>query len=310
VPIQASALLLIAPLLAAAAVALRRYLGGSEDSTAMERAPSNPAGSQRPARAAEGAATLAVAPEHAFVLFLAFTALLLLFGTEWVFIRDLFNNRMNTVFKLYYQAWTLLAVVAAYAVYYLLGRLPRLGSPRIGAFAWGALCVVSVAAALVYVPASISSRVNEGSLAPTLDGTTYLAVRDPGDYAAIQWLRESVVGTPTIVEASGGSYTEAGRVSANTGLPTLLGWEFHEQQWRGTFEEASRRAAIVQQIYQSQDRVAVSRLLDEYNVVYVYVGPLENETYGAQDPSALTKFSDFMVVVYNEGGVVIYRTKG
>ena len=36
------------------------------------------------------------------------TALLLVLGCEFFYVGDVFNSRMNTVFKLYYQAWLLL----------------------------------------------------------------------------------------------------------------------------------------------------------------------------------------------------------
>ena len=249
-----------------------------------------------------GTVAASVAPEHVFVLFLAFTGLLLILGTELVFIRDFFGSRMNTVFKLYYQAWTLLAVVAAYGVYYLLGRMTR--SYRA---VWLALAAVALVAGCLYAPASVLSRTS-GDEMPTLDGTAYLASASPADYAAIDWLQTNVVGTPTIVEASGGSYSQFGRISANTGLPTLLGWDFHEQQWRGTFPEEAERQAAIQEIYESQDRTAVAALLERYRVAYVYVGPLEREKHGA-DPTSLTKFADFMDLVYDEDGVTIYRTK-
>ena len=34
----------------------------------------------------------------------------LMFVVEFVFIRDSFGSRMNTVFKFYYQAWILIAL--------------------------------------------------------------------------------------------------------------------------------------------------------------------------------------------------------
>ena len=50
-----------------------------------------------------------------FTLALFFTALLLTYGVEFVFLRDTFGTRMNTVFKFYYQAWIMMAIGTAYA---------------------------------------------------------------------------------------------------------------------------------------------------------------------------------------------------
>jgi len=54
-----------------------------------------------------------------FALTLTVVALLLVLGCEFFFVGDVFTSRMNTVFKLYYQAWLLLAVAAGYSLYYL-----------------------------------------------------------------------------------------------------------------------------------------------------------------------------------------------
>jgi uncharacterized membrane protein len=46
--------------------------------------------------------------------------------------------------------------------------------------------------------------------------------------------------------------------------------------------------------------------MGEYDIVYVYVGPLERSEY---DPRALQKFEQFMDVVYENSGVTIYRVR-
>ena len=56
---------------------------------------------------------------------LAVLGLGLIIGSEFLFIRDFFNNRGNTVFKLYYQAWILLAAASAFAVYYWLSTIQQ-----------------------------------------------------------------------------------------------------------------------------------------------------------------------------------------
>ncbi len=45
--------------------------------------------------------------------------MLLILGTELFFVQDLFGSRLNTVFKLYYQAWLLLGCAGAYGAYWL-----------------------------------------------------------------------------------------------------------------------------------------------------------------------------------------------
>ena len=98
-----------------------------------------------------------------------------------------------------------------------------------------------------------------------------------------------------------------GRVSALTGLPTLLGWAGHEGQWRGSYEIQSARAPEIETIYNTPDPELAKTLLDKYDVTYVYVGPLERSTY---EQRGLRKFGQFMDVVYENEGVTIYRMSG
>jgi len=140
---------------------------------------------------------------------------------------------------------------------------------------------------------------------PTLDGIAHLEVGQSDDLAAIRWLRANVEGAPVILEATGGSYTYYGRISAYTGLPTLLGWGGHELQWRGNYDEAGRREPVIETLYTSPAVESSRALLDEYDIEYVYVGELEKSTYNVSWP-VLDKFESLMEVVYEGGEVTIY----
>ena len=67
----------------------------------------------------------------------------------------------------------------------------------------------------------------------------------PEDVSAIRWLNENVEGTPVVLEANGDSYSDYERVSAMTGLPTVLGWYVHEWLWRGNTDDLNQRAADI-----------------------------------------------------------------
>ena len=107
-----------------------------------------------------------------------------------------------------------------------------------------------------------------------------------------------------IVEAVGGSFTTFARISSRTGLPAVLGWSGHEYQWRGSGEEAGRREQDVDEIYSSQDFQRTLDLLEEYDVTYVYVGPLERGKYSA---ASLEKFDTLLDVAFQQGAVTIYQ---
>jgi uncharacterized membrane protein len=166
--------------------------------------------------------------------------------------------------------------------------------------------VASVGLGLVYPLLAIPDRIKEFPEAPTLDGTAYLALDRAADHAAVDWLNTHVRGAPVILEKPGGAYQYEGRVSAQTGLPTLLGWSGHEHQWRGNTVEQDKRFKVIEELCTTTDRQRTLTLLDEYDIKYVYVGSLER----AQCPaSGLSKFEQLMEVVYDREGVTIYKRR-
>jgi len=233
-----------------------------------------------------------------FVLILIALASLLLLLCETFYIRDVFSSRMNTVFKFYYQAWVLLAVAAAYGLYAIPRRWPRWAAVSVDVIAW-----LLVLAALCYPIYAIPIKAGDFRGQPTLDGTAWLAGPYPADLKAIRWLNEHVTGAPTILEAVGDNYSDYGHVSGLTGLPTVMGWPGHEWQWRG--EYPYQREADVKAIY-GGDVATAQSLLAQYDVTYVYVGTLERRDYPAE---SLARFAEFMDVVYDQDGVMIYRRR-
>ena len=128
--------------------------------------------------------------------------------------------------------------------------------------------------------------------------------RLPDDYKAVMWLNQNIKGRPVIVEAQGDSYTDYGRISANTGLPTILGWTVHEWLWRGSYDIPSPRIEDVRLIYESDDLDETKALLKKYGVEYVYVGNLEREKYTNLTGS---KFEGLGKVVFETGQTKIYK---
>ncbi|MBC7260622.1 MAG: hypothetical protein H5T63_01300, partial [Chloroflexi bacterium] len=226
-----------------------------------------------------------------FVYWIAGVAFLLTFAVEFVYLRDSFGTRMNTVFKFYYQAWVMMAIAAAFGCYYVLGR-PRqslLTSPILRGI-WLVALIALIGVGMIYPLLGIPNKAGGFRGKPTLDGMAFLQNVRPDDYAAIKWLQENVRGIAYIVESTGGSYTETAWVSAFTGLPTILGWDFHEHQWRGNSIEANKRRPDIEQIYRSTDTKQVLSLLEKYDVRYVYLGPVEKSKYNLP-PNTAERFA-------------------
>jgi YYY domain-containing protein len=249
---------------------------------------------------------VAAEPAHdespwAFIALSAILGALLVMGPEFLYLKDLFGVRMNTVFKFYFAAWILWGIAAAYVVTELW--------PRIWNF-WGvarAAASLTILLGLVYTFTATWSK-TEGfnpARGRTLDGTAYLATDAPADYEAINWMNANL--EPGVVaEGVGGSYTQGGRISVHTGFPTVLGWPWHEVQWRGDARFLGSREEDIRRLYQSRDWIEAQAILLQYQIRYVYVGPYERQTYGAIQDSM---FSAFMDVVYGSGEVTIYATR-
>ena len=264
-------------------------------------------------RMRDGRSTAAVFP-----LLMLGIAFYLLLGAELFYLVDLFGTRMNTVFKTYYQAWLLLAVVSAYGLYYgyanplprpgrMYNRVPRAaplleGARRRAPYFWLGLVGIVTIVSLYYPVGAALDRTGRSTEA-TLDGLAFLRTRHLGEYEAIMWLRDEAP-RGRIVEAVGGSYTDHGRISSSTGLPTILGWPGHEHQWRGSTREFDGREKEVEQIYTETDHTLVHRLLETYDVRYVYVGARERARYGLDRFGA---FDPFLKPVFRNSDVVIYE---
>ena len=243
-----------------------------------------------------------------YALMLAALGILLMMGPELLHVDDSFGGaleRMNTVFKLYYQAWILLSASAGYAIFYMLKlRDGAEGGALALARVWTLAFVVLLACSAYYPLAAAAHEGDPQGRDPTLDGLAHLA----GDErAAIEFIRNDAGRDSAVLEAFGNDYTPFGRVSSGTGVPTILGWAGHEVQWRGSPEPLSGRQEDIEAIYTTEDVEEARRLLDKYGVDYVYVGDRERQAYGE---AGLAKFGEFMDAPFQQGGVTVYRRGG
>ena len=239
---------------------------------------------------------------RAFVLLLSALGLILIMGPELLFIRDSFGNRMNTVFKLYYQAWYLLAVVGGFALcYWEPWTASKSSWLRLLTAIWTGVLVILVVGSLYYPPAAAASKGGPFDGA-TLDGLAYVATTRPAEYEAIKFLRREASRDAGIVEAVG-EWFDSALISRSTGIPTVLNWPGHEGQWRGSTALFKGREQDVALIYQTLDAQEAANLLAKYDVDYVYIGPREKAKYGND---GLGKFESFMEQVFSQDDVIIY----
>ena len=255
------------------------------------------------------------------VLFLVGTGLSLTLMVELIVLKgDI--GRMNTVFKFYLQVWTMLSLSAAASLGWLLPALEdwRHSWRRI----WEVSLAIILAGVLLYpltaTLAKISDRISEKAT-HSLDGmefmkhSTYMdewgEMDLSQDYRAIRWLQENVDASPVIVEANlRNLYRWGSRFSIYTGLPGVVGWEWHQQQQRAVVPGSwiSNRIAEIDKFYTTTDLEIARNFMNKYNVRYIILGQQERGHYPGP---GLNKFAEANGLlwreVYKDGDTQIYE---
>lgn len=252
---------------------------------------------KRPANAPirSGVEALANGPTT-YLLLLVLVGLLLVIAPEFVYLRDQFGTRMNTVFKFYFQAWQMWGVAAAVAVVVLIYELRGVGRAL-----FATVSTLLVMVGLIYPAFAFSDVTRHTTL--SLDGASYLSA---DAVAAIQWLRQAPLGP--LVEAVGGSYdANFARYSAHSGQPALMGWPGHEGQWRGGNYDVARIDQI-QILYTTSDWSVAQSIIAVYDVRYIVVGEWEEFKYNTgQMTLNEDKFKENLTVAFQSASLTIYE---
>lgn len=251
-------------------------------------------------------------------------------------------GRMNTVFKFYLHVWMVWGVAAAFGAWYVFGVmrpqerfLRRLGALNATAvlaprYALAVIGVLLVALTLVYPYFGTRARIHNRFNPAQGSGNDGLAFMDKGGIYnnynpeteqggehnmqhtrdAINWARQNIDGSPTTFEAIGPSYRSLGsRFSIYAGLPTVMGWGFHQSQQRNLFTSTvQNRERDVYEFYSTEDVFRARQLIEKYDVDYVIVGDEERFNY---PENGLVKFEDglggFLEMVYENPSIQIWR---
>ena len=232
---------------------------------------------------------------YIFVLLLMLLGALLTLFPENFYLLDEFGDRMNTIFKFYFQTWIVWSVAASFAAGLLIQELRG---------KWGAVyrvgLIVLLAITFTYPAFSLPDKTSNFKPAAglSLNGAVYLA---PDDATAIAWLQTQPLGV--VCEAIGGQYSAYARVATFSGFPTVLGWPGHVSQWRGGTREIGTRQTDVDLLYRTADWSAAAKILQQYDIKYVFIGAMERSTYRVNE----VKFQNNLQAVYQKGEVTIYE---
>ncbi|HEX9997491.1 MAG TPA: DUF2298 domain-containing protein [Abditibacterium sp.] len=239
--------------------------------------------------------------ETVFRQFLIAVGVLALVFPFVFYIHGAFGNSdlryQDTVFKFGLQAWLLLGVGIACELGVAFRRwqttqkaLLRFAS-TVFALNLGLILSLAPASVLWTRANSYAPRNEAGKVVLSLDATRFLP---PEDSMGIEWLRQNAKPGERVVEAIGNDFdANFARVSAFSGVASVLGWPQHASGWGASWEEVQMRTALVKEVYEASDSRAALR---ELRANYVFVGAREPKIAPAshlkivwQSPSAQTQ---------------------
>jgi YYY domain-containing protein len=210
-------------------------------------------------------------------------------------------GRMNTVFKFYLQVWTLFAISSGAALGWMLDGMTNWKPAWSKIFTTAAWILVAGAALFPLIAGADKIRDRYVSTTShSLDGLNYMIGATWGendhdlsleqDYYGIRWMQQNVKGSPVIVEGHTTEYHWGSRYSINTGLPSVVGWRWHQAQQRAVTpsEWVDQRVREVDDFYNTTELSDVQTFLTKYNVKYIIVGQLEEAIY---TPGGIAKFA-------------------
>jgi uncharacterized membrane protein len=132
------------------------------------------------------------------------------------------------------------------------------------------------------------------------------------DYRAIRWMQDNIMGSPVIVEANVPEYRWGTRFTIYTGLPGVVGWNWHQRQQRAVVNSdwVQQRVDQVGEFYNTNDQQEVKDFLRLYGVKYIIVGQLERAEYSQK---GIAKFDEWngslWDEIYRDGETVIYKVR-
>ena len=245
--------------------------------------------------------------QDVFIAVLGLCALGLVVLPEIVYVRDIYEKtsaRANTMFKLTYQAFILFGISLGFLlIRFLMAKTQK------WIRAVGVLGIIGVLMTVGYTATGIrqwNGEVWKRSGYQGLNCTAYLETQYSQDAPAIRWLQANIEGNPVVLEANGDSYSDYCRVSAMTGLPTVLGWYTHEWLWRQNTDDLNEKAAQIQTIYTSTDEAQVRSLLEEFQVSYIFIGQMEREKYPELNETLLRSLG---TAVFDDEALIIELTQ-
>ena len=209
---------------------------------------------------------------------------------ELIYVKDIYGDefqRYNTMFKLTFQAFILLAFMTGTGI----GLFFNEGLNRIRSGKPGKLyLVISLFAAgmsvmlIAYMPRAIKlwfGDINRTEYRQGISATDF--IRHDPSYDDVREVLDIISSDKRrnirLIEEAGTSYSPHNRISAFTGASCISGWFVHEWVWHNDSDDVSMRHGEVRYFYESGDEDYCRALIGKYDIDYIYVGSVVREMY-------------------------------
>ena len=117
-------------------------------------------------------------------------------------------------------------------------------------------------------------------------------------------MQDNIKGTPTIIEANTPEYRWGTRITIYTGLPGVIGWNWHQRQQRAInpSDWVFNRVKDVDLFYTSPYLSDAAAIIEKYNIELIVIGQLENAIYPAEGIQKFLRDTNgiFKIIYSNE----------
>ncbi len=233
---------------------------------------------------------------------LLFTAFILLYLSELFYVKDIFNNRMNTIFKFHYQVWIVFSITSGITLKFLLQHNYK----KITKIIFSFTIIILLTSNIYFVTTSYLTKIKESSNAnPNISSTNHLE-NDTNKYKLIRYLKDNSNHNDVLIETKGQSYTNDSQISSESRIPTILGWVGHQLQWRSNHDEIFDREMDIDTFYMSNDSKEIINIINKYSITMIIIGPNEIQKYNINSLDKLLHISE---IIYKNNDYTLLRVK-
>ena len=225
-------------------------------------------------------------------------------------------GRMNTFFKFHLQSWILISISSCFFIYqlykyYIYKNRKILIYPIIG---------IIIFTGIIYPIFGTLNRIDDRFISTkiTLDGSKFLEkstyngpngdINLSSDYDAIMWIKNNIIKVPIIIEGNGPLYSWSSRFSIYTGLPSVIGWDWHQIQQRGYDRSLINiRINDVDEFYSTEKIQRKIEIIDKYNIDLVVIGNLERNKYPSSGINKIEMQDNLFEEIYKNDQTTILK---